>query len=519
MRRARALRGTNVNTKKSDVSKLMMRATLSVAAMLMVLSLSAQGRLVAWGDSANSVITGVPVGNNFVKVSAGWRHAVAVRQDGTIVSWGWDGYGQVSATPPGTFSAVAAGYTHSVAIRTDGSLESWGSNLYNQVSSTPSGNDYVAVAAATDYSIAIRSDGTMVAWGFNGYFQVTGVPSGNNFVDVAVGAGHTIALRSNGEIETWGYNAQGQVSPLPSGSNFVAVAAGGYHSVALRSDGTLVTWGNDIFGEVIYTPTNSTYYRHGIGWVSMAPSGYVGISAGYFHSLAKRADGSLVSWGRNDVNQVNNTPAGNNFTAVSCGAMFSIAIERVDTDNDGLSDAEETDIHGTNPNDSDTDDDGLMDGTEVEMAQGSGCPNPLDSDSDDDGLSDGVEVGIGTSTCNPDTDDDGVSDGTDPTPTVPGVPGSWIEERLRILAADLLQLNLAAFDAPNANAAKGRRNAMSNRVTSAANLYALGDVQGAMEELQSLMEKLDGSASPADWLLDPEKEALYAYIELLIILM
>lgn len=488
-------------------------------------SLMAQGRLVAWGDNNANVVAGAPTGNDFVAVSAHWRHAAAIRQDGSLVSWGWDGFGQVSATPSGTFSAVAAGYTHSVGIRSDGSLESWGSNLYNQISNTPSGNNYVAVAAATDYSIAIRSDGTIVGWGFNGYFQVTGAPTGNDFVAVSAGAGHTVALRSNGTIECWGYNAQGQVSGTPTGGGFVAVAAGTYHSVAVRADGTLVSWGQDIFGEVTYTPTTNSYYRHyeqvGVpyAWLPMASSQYVGVVAGNFFSIGLREDGSIVSWGPNTGNMVNRTPSGGDFVAAAVGQNFGIAIERVDSDNDGLTDAAEIDVHGTNPNDSDTDDDGLMDGTEVEMAQGSGCPNPLDPDSDDDGLSDGVEVSIGTSTCNPDTDDDGLNDGADPTPTIPGVPGSWIENALRVLAGDILEMNLAVFDAPNANAAKGRRNAISSRVTSAANLYALGDIQGTIEELQTLLAKLDGDSTPPDWLLNPDRDALYDYIDLLIILM
>jgi hypothetical protein len=35
------------------------------------------------------------------------------------------------------------------------------------------------------------------------------------------------------------------------------------------------------------------------------------IAAGYHHSLALKDDGTLVSWGRDNFNQVSNTPAGN----------------------------------------------------------------------------------------------------------------------------------------------------------------------------------------------------------------
>lgn len=83
-----------------------------------------------------------------------------------------------------------------------------------------------------------------------------------------------------------------------------------------------------------------------------------------------------------------------------------------DPDNDGLTNQEELEVHGTNPLDSDSDDDDLNDGDEI--AAGT---NPLNSDTDDDGLSDGDEVdsSIGSSfLSNPlsaDTDGDGIPDG------------------------------------------------------------------------------------------------------------
>ncbi|MCD6461601.1 MAG: hypothetical protein J7L61_02540, partial [Thermoplasmata archaeon] len=121
---------------------------------------------------------------------------------------------------------------------------------------------------------------------------------------------------------------------------------------------------------------------------------------------------------------------------------LSVAAEQsgVDTDFDGLSDAEEVEA-GTDPLDPDTDGDMLADGREI----GEGT-DPLDPDTDDDGLLDGWEVwwvnipdwepygfwrfgvpssyyfynhpeaeeaifGFSTDPLDPDTDDDGVLDG------------------------------------------------------------------------------------------------------------
>jgi len=59
-----------------------------------------------------------------------------------------------------------------------------------------------------------------------------------------------------------------------------------------------------------------------------------------------------------------------------------------DSDNDGIDDGSEFNIHGTDPADADSDGDGLSDGMEL----GTYNTDPLAGDSDNDGLSDGAEI-------------------------------------------------------------------------------------------------------------------------------
>ncbi|MDP6524726.1 MAG: OmpA family protein [Kiritimatiellia bacterium] len=80
-----------------------------------------------------------------------------------------------------------------------------------------------------------------------------------------------------------------------------------------------------------------------------------------------------------------------------------------DRDGDGLSDAEEVDRYGTDPDNPDTDGDGLTDGQEVLKYK----TDPLNPDTDWDGLTDGKDevLKYGTDPTKRDTDNGGVADG------------------------------------------------------------------------------------------------------------
>ena len=103
-----------------------------------------------------------------------------------------------------------------------------------------------------------------------------------------------------------------------------------------------------------------------------------------------------------------------------------------DGDGDGLTDADETNIYGTDPFDPDTDSDGLSDGQEVNVYG----TDPLNPDTDGDGSNDGDEVTIGTDPNDgcpnnlshnawpPDINNDTIVDGSDIVLLSPPVFGS-----------------------------------------------------------------------------------------------
>jgi hypothetical protein len=266
------------------------------------------GTLVSWGEDNAGQVTDTPIGNDFTQVSGGFDYSVALKSDGTLISWG----NMPLNTPTGNdFTQVVCGGGHSLALKSDGSLVSWGYDYSGQVTNTPTTNDFTQVAAGYYYSVALKANGTLISWGEDTAGQVTDTPTGNDFIQVAAGWDHSLALKSDGSLVSWGYDYYGQVTDTPTGNDFIQVAAGGYHSVALKSDGSLVSWGYDWHDQVTNTPTTNDFTQ---------------VAAGGVLSVALKSDGSLASWGYDTAGQVTDTPTGNDFIQVSGGGGHSAAI-------------------------------------------------------------------------------------------------------------------------------------------------------------------------------------------------
>ena len=268
------------------------------------------GRLIAWGWNEYGQCD-VPSGDDYVAISAQFKHTLALKADGTVVGWGQNNHGQSDPPPGNDYIAVAAGELHSLALRSDGSIVAWGYNSSGQCD-VPNGNDFVAVAGGHDHSLALRSDGAVVAWGNNSDGQCD-VPAGNEYVAISAGFWYSLGLTSDGRIVAWGKTDSPFVTfRVPSGTDFQTIAAGGslrIHALALRADGSVVAWGDNTHGQ------------------SVAPAGgnFTAIAAGADHSLALRNDGTIAAWGDNDRGEL---AIGDikGVIAIAAGASHSVAL-------------------------------------------------------------------------------------------------------------------------------------------------------------------------------------------------
>ena len=286
-----------------SIRSLFPRAAVLTCTLTCALSGTAQSqRLIAWTDSSYPTVA-VPFA--VTDVAVGDRHALALRADGTLYSWGSDAWGAVGLTPAGTYIAVAAGEKFSAAIRTDGTIVAWGDDSWGEVSGTPSGT-FTAIAAGWSHGLAIRTDGTLVTWGRpdNG---LVNVPSGT-FTAIAGGQYHSLALRSDGELFAWGWNGYGNVSNKPSGS-FIDVASGSNHSLAIRDDGSLVAWGQYV---------NEFYY--------LPPGNFRKVASGGLDDMALDVDGNLFAMNGESSFYA---PTTGRFLKIATGGRISAAIESV----------------------------------------------------------------------------------------------------------------------------------------------------------------------------------------------
>jgi alpha-tubulin suppressor-like RCC1 family protein len=288
---------------------------------------------------------------NVTDIAAGEAHVLALKDDGTVLAWGCNNYGQLGdgttsdsesdAETPSQVSglnnvkSVAAGLFYSVALKNDGTVWAWGYNRYGQLGdgeisryeSVPVQvvglSGIVRVYAGYNHNVAIDSSGNVWAWGSNDCGELG---DGTNISrctpirlaglagvkDVALGSSYTVVLDGDGTVRAWGENyggwlgdgtTTGQLHPVSvKGLDHVsAIATGEGISFASLDDGTVRAWGFNSGGLIGNGIRDQKVYQTGkVG--SMNGISYFAVGA--THVLGLKADGSLWAWGDNQFGEM-----------------------------------------------------------------------------------------------------------------------------------------------------------------------------------------------------------------------
>ena len=253
--------------------------------------------------------------SNVVQIAGGYQHGLALLDDGTVMSWGENGAGQLGdgttteRTVPAPIAglsgvvALTAGEHSSLALLADGTLRAWGDNEEGFLGNgdtvgpddcggdpcskvpvpVPGVSGAIAISASDEYALALRADGTVLAWGAN---------SSGTLGD---GVGK----------DGLGCDCEPVVRQIAGLAGVVAIAAGEEGAMALLADGTVRVWGYNKEGQLGTGTSSTTAPCYCLAPTSpMGLSGVRQLAAGGEHYLALLSSGAVAGWGANEEGQL-----------------------------------------------------------------------------------------------------------------------------------------------------------------------------------------------------------------------
>lgn len=322
---------------------------------------NAKGNIYVWGlNSSRQLGNGYNTPNNsvaeptevyglenIVSIECGIYHSLALDNDGTVWSWGYNSHSQlgdgttINRDEPkkviDDVQSVSAGYYHSLALKKDGTVWAWGFNGFNQIGQRESKNyspvqvpnltEIKAIAAGAYHNLALKKDGTVWMWGrrdYNNYISINSLTQVKGLSDIktiAVGYYSNFAIKDDGTVYAWGINNAGQLgdgtavnteTPVKLNiNNIKAIAAGTYHTIMLDNNSIVSGFGDN------------GYYQYG-NIDKRVFNNIQAVAAGQYHSLLLTENGRVLACGDNKYGQLGNGTNRRNITPVEIDGLKDI---------------------------------------------------------------------------------------------------------------------------------------------------------------------------------------------------
>jgi alpha-tubulin suppressor-like RCC1 family protein len=233
---------------------------------------------------------------------------------------------------------VSTGGPVTCARKTDGTVWCWGSNYHGQLGDGTTIDQHTPVqvtslgTAVAEVSVGAstcvrKTDGTLWCWGLNNRGQLGDGTTierhtpvqvsalGSDVREVTVGSytGATCARTTDGALWCWGANDRGQLGDgttidqhMPAqvtalGSAVAQASASFFHTCARKTDGTLWCWGANDYGQLgdgttVDQPTPVQVTSLGVAVAN--------VSVGVYDTCARTTDGAAWCWGYNADGQL-----------------------------------------------------------------------------------------------------------------------------------------------------------------------------------------------------------------------
>lgn len=308
---------------------------------------NAGGQLGLGDSGASNRMTPTQIGTNsdWSKVASGSYHTLAIKANNTMWAWGDNWAGQLGLgdtadrnTPtqinlglPSCPSRLMA--TVISSLRFD---LSWADNSYNEdgfkierkitlngnweqigtvttnVASYPDISS-IGFNPTTPYYYRVRSYNN--SFGDSIYSNEAGIAISGNWSDISVGGLHAIGKKTNGAIWIWGGNKnyalglgdtnqnayRNTPTRLGTESDWAVIEPGTGHTIARKTDNTIWTWGLNNSGQLGLGDTTT---NRATPTRVVTSKDWSAVAAGIGHTLACKTNGTLWAWGDNGYGQL-----------------------------------------------------------------------------------------------------------------------------------------------------------------------------------------------------------------------